>query len=380
MLHIMQFQAIVHHRIGSQQGVPMIALPEKPIEKSKRFVTKEIWQVDTSSAPLHRRTGVHFLQVIIETIDGFKRHKGHLHASALTFWSVLSLVPLLAMAFGIAKGFHYEKVLENQLMAQFPGQEEVLLKVFTFSRALLENTRGGFIAGAGVLLLFWSVIKVFDNIEGSFNTIWQVKRSRTFIRKLVDYLALMILCPLFFILSSGLTVFITTQVTQITEHVALLGYFSALIFTALRFLPYGLIWVLFSMIYIIMPNTRVRLLPGISAGILAGTLYQLAQWFYIWSQIGVARYNAIYGSFAALPLFLIWMQISWIVVLFGTELSASIQNRGRLRVTGNGSSLNTASRRTLFLSILQWVCLRFSEGAVPPTAGKSQKNCKSVFP
>ena len=145
-------------------------------------------------------------------------------------------------------------------------------------------------------------------------------------RKFADYLSIMMICPLLFILSSSATVFITTQVTLITEHVALLGYFRSLIFFMLKLLPYCMAWGLFTFLYIFIPNTKVNFSSGLLAGVTAGTIYQVAQWAYITFQVGMAKYNAIYGSFAALPLFLIWLQISWLIVLFGAEVSFAHQN------------------------------------------------------
>jgi len=211
-------------------------------------------------------------------------------------------------------------------MNQFSGQEEVLTTVISFANSLLANTKGGLLAGVGIMVLFWAVIKVLGNIEYSFNDIWGIKEGRTLGRKFSDYLSVMLLCPILMILASSVTVFITTQITLITAKVALLGMFSSIIFFVLKLLPYCLIWVLFTFLYIFMPNTKINFKSGILAGIIAGTLYQLVQWGYIVFQVGAAKYNAIYGSFAALPLFLIWLQLSWLIVLFGAELSFAHQN------------------------------------------------------
>jgi membrane protein len=136
----------------------------------------------------------------------------------------------------------------------------------------------------------------------------------------------MLISPVLVLMSGSATVFITTQVTQITQKVELLGVISPLISFLLKFSPYVLIWALFTILYIIMPNTKVNFKAGLLGGVVAGTLYQIAQWAYISFQISAAKYNAIYGSFAALPLFLMWLQISWWIVLFGAELSFANQN------------------------------------------------------
>jgi membrane protein len=182
------------------------------------------------------------------------------------------------------------------------------------------------IAGVGLIILFWSVLKVLGQIENSFNDIWGIKQRRTIGRMFGDYLSLMLICPVIIILSGSLTVFITTQVTLITEKVAILGNLSFLVFLLLKLLPYTLLWGLFTFLYIFMPNTKVRFSSGLLAGVITGTIYQVLQWGYITFQVGVANYNAIYGSFAALPLFMAWLQLSWVVVLYGAEISFAHQN------------------------------------------------------
>jgi membrane protein len=173
---------------------------------------------------------------------------------------------VLALAFGIAKGFGLEAVLERDLHLRFEGQEEVLTLVIGFAHSLLENTKGGIIAGIGVVVLLWSVVKVMNNIEGSFNAIWNVQ-SRAFQRKFSDYLSIMLIGPLLFILASSLTVFIRTQIMAIASHAHLLKIFSPAITQGLKLLPYVLMWLLFTLIYIIMPNTRVRPRSGLLAGV-----------------------------------------------------------------------------------------------------------------
>jgi membrane protein len=239
---------------------------------------------------------------------------------------MISIVPVAAMAFGIAKGFGFEKMLEEQLRDKLAGQEDILANVIQFSHSLLQNTQGGVIAGIGLILLFWSVLQVLGQIENSFNDIWGIKQQRTIGRKFGDYLSLMLICPVLIILSGSVTVFVTTQVTLITEKVALLGDLRFLVFLLLKLLPYTLLWGLFTFLYVFMPNTKVRFSSSLLAGVITGTIYQVLQWLYIRFQIGIASYNAIYGSFAALPLFMAWLQLSWRVVLYGAEISFAHQN------------------------------------------------------
>jgi len=332
------------------------------------FIRGDIWRVRLKDLPRKQSFLIKQLRIFLLSARGFAEDKCQLRASALTFYSLISVVPVAAMAFGIAKGFGFEKRLERQLLEQFQGQEEVITRVITFAQSLLTNTKGGLIAGVGIVILFWAVIRVLGNIEASFNDIWGIQEPRTLGRKFSDYLSVMLLCPILMILSSSVTVFITTQVTLIMEKVALLGIFSPLISFVLKVLPYGIVWLLFTFLYIFMPNTKVNFRSGVLGGIIAGTIYQIVQLGYITFQVGVARYNAIYGSFAALPLFLIWLQLSWLIVLFGAEFSFAHQNVDTYEFEPDSLKISASFKRLLSLQIAHLLVSNFAEGGRPLTA------------
>jgi len=327
--------------------------------KITEFIRVDIWRIRLKDISRTRYFFVKQLRILILAIRGFAKDKCSLSASALTFYSILSIVPVVAMAFGIAKGFGFQKLLEKELLEKFQGQEEVMNRVVAFAHSLLENTKGHMIASIGVLFLLWTVINLLGQIERSFNDIWEVKYPRTYGRKFSDYLSIMLISPILFILSSSVTVFITTQITVITQKVALIGMFSPVIFFMLKFIPYGLIWILFIFIYILMPNTKVNFSSGLIAGVIAGTIYQVAQWAYITFQVGMARYNAIYGSFAALPLFLIWIQLSWLIVLFGAEISYAYQYVDTYDFEPDRRSISTAFKKLLSLQISRLIISTF---------------------
>ncbi len=334
------------------------------------FIRGDIWRIRLKNLPRKKSFFIKQLRIFLLSIRGFDEDKCQLRASALTFYSLISIVPVAAMAFGIAKGFGFEKLLEKHLLEQLSGQEEVVTRVIDFANSLLANTKGGLMAGVGIIILFWAVIKVLGNIEDSFNDIWGIKESRTLGRRFSDYLSVMLLCPILIIMASSLTVFITTQVTLITQRVALLGIFSPLIFFVLKLLPYCLIWILFTFIYVFMPNTKVRFSSGLLAGIIAGTIYQIIQWAYIAFQIGAARYNAIYGSFAALPLFLIWLQLSWLIVLFGAEFAFAHQNVDTYEFEPDSLHISDYFKRLLSLQVCHLLVVNFAKGEKPSTANE----------
>jgi membrane protein len=296
------------------------------IAKFRSFVKTDIWRMRLKDySPTHSFL-IRQLRIIVLATRGFIENKCKYRASALTFYSLLSIVPVLAMMFGIAKGFGFEKNVETQILKNLQGQEEIASRIINFSNSLLQNASGGFIAGVGILILFWTIISVLSNIESAFNEIWGVKKARSFGRKFSDYLSIMLVCPFLLVVSSSATVVISSQARLLIQKLGFLGQSASLLLLSLNLLPYLAIWITFTFIFIFMPNAKVRLKSGIFAGIVAGTVFQLTQGVYIDFQIGVANYSAIYGSFAALPLFLIWMQISWFIVLFGAELSFAHQN------------------------------------------------------
>lgn len=339
-----------------------------------KFVTTDIWRIRLKDLPRKKSFLIKQLRTVLLAVRGFDEDKCLLRASSLTFYTLLSIVPVVAMAFGIAKGFGFENYFEKQLYENLPGQETVLLQVVDFAQKLLENTKGGMIAGIGVIILFWSVMKLLGHIESSFNEIWEIRKSRTVLRKLTDYIAIMLISPIFLVVSGSITIFITTQITQITERVSLLGMFSPLIMLGLKMLPYGLIGILMTIIYMMMPNTKVNIKSGVIAGIVAGAAYVLLQWGYINFQVGIAKYNAIYGSFAALPLFLIWLQLSWLIVLFGAEISFAIQNVDTYEFESDSLGISPGFRRLLSLQTAHQIIMTFVKGEKPLTAPQISHN------
>jgi membrane protein len=329
------------------------------------FIRNDIWRIRLADLPFGKSFLIKQLRIMILAIRGFDEDRCLLRASSLTFYTLLSIVPVVAMFFGIAKGFGFERRLQKELFERFAGQEEILNQVISFSNSLLEQTQGGLIAGVGLLVLFWSVLKVLGHIEMAFNDIWEIKKPRSWGRKFSDYLSIMLVSPILVLMSGSATVFITTQVTQITRKIELLGYLSPLITFLLNLTPYVLIWSLFTILYVIMPNTKVNFKAGLLGGVVAGTLYQIAQGVYISFQIGAARYNAIYGSFAALPLFLMWLQISWWIVLFGAELSFANQNVDTYEYEPDSLKVSPGFKKLLALQITHMLVKNFENGDRP---------------
>lgn len=326
------------------------------------FLSTDIWRIKLTDYSGAKSFFIKQLRVIALAVRGYQEDSCKFRASALTFFSLLSIVPVIAMMFGIAKGFGLQKRVETEILQRFKGQEEVAEKIVTFANSLLENTKGGLITGIGVLILIWSVMKVLGNIEHSFNEIWGITKPRSIGRKLSDYLSLILICPVLMVVAGSTTVAVSSHASLLLERITFLKSLGPVLLLPLKLLPYCTLWITFTFIFIFMPNTKVKLISGLVAGIVSGTLFQFVQWAYINLQIGVAKYSAVYGSFAALPLFLIWLQISWLILLFGAEIAFAVQNVHTYEYEPDCLSVSHSHKMLLSLLITQQIVKRFCEG------------------
>jgi membrane protein len=336
------------------------------IFRLNRFVTSEIWRVRRKEISRSRFAFIRFLRVTTLSVRSLLEDQCALRASALTYYSLLSLVPVLAMVMAVAKGFRFQERLEQMLLEQMEWQREIVARILDFSQAFLDTATSGIVAGIGLLLLLYTTIRILSSIEDSFNVIWKVTSARTVWRKITDYLSLMLICPVIFLVTSSLTLFVAGEVKLILERMWFLLPLGPVIFFMLRLLPYIMLWAFFTFIYIVLPNTKVHFLSGALGGVIAGTIFQLFQWGYIEFQMGVSKYNAIYGSFAALPLFFVWLQMSWLIVLLGAEISFAHQNAEKYEFEEECRTISNAHKRLLSLRVLHLVLIGFLKGENPP--------------
>ncbi len=343
------------------------------IPRILHFFRTGIWEIRLKDLSRVNAFFIRYLRIVLLASRGFMRDNCQKTASVLTYYSLLNIVPVIAVAFAMAKGFGLEKLIEKQILqfaARANWQTDITNQLITFSHRLLDQAKGGLIAGVGVVLLFWTIISILGKIEESLNEIWEVKEARTLVRKFGDYIAVMVLAPVLFIISSSATVLVTSQVKVIATKIALLGVLSKVIFLLLNLLPYVSIWVLLTTLYLIMPNTRIPLRSAALGGIVAGTVAQIVQWIYIKFQIGVASYGAIYGSFAALPLFLAMLQMSWMIVLFGAEIAYASEHYETFGFYPDYSRISVSSKKLLMLRIFHLLTKKFSVGEKPLSAGQ----------
>jgi membrane protein len=333
------------------------------LSKIDKFFSYDIWHKHNLKG--YKAKLYFYLRIIVISIRGYLEDRIGLRASALTFYTLLSVVPVLALLFGIAHGFGLKTVLINQLKRSLEGHEEIVDYVVEFANSMLQNTQGGWLAGIGIIVLFWSVIKVLWNIELSFNFIWQVKKQRNYIRMITDYLAIIILGPILVILAGSISIFITKEVSQLSSEVSVLESFSTFIVILLNLSPYIIIWILLTLLYMVMPFTNVKFKSAFIAALIAGTSFQLVQWAYIHFQIGVSGYNAVYGSFAAFPMLLVFLQISWTIVLVGAKLSFAYQNVGNFEFEKDIQAMSYFNKQLACISALHFIVKTFESGDKP---------------
>lgn len=337
------------------------------IKKTRHFFVDQFWHVKLESIPWWRRWIVYTMRIIILGVRGYFEKNLALRASALTMYSILSIVPVIAMIFGIAQGFGLEAYLTAQLQRAFANQPDVLNNLLTYAHNMLSHTKGGWIAGFGLILLLWSVVQVLGNIENAFNSIWFVRKGRTWLRKFTDYLSIMLLAPILIIITGAVNIFITSYFTAFAKSIEYLNDFveQGIIFS-INLVPYLTTCILFFLIYLVMPNTRVKTHSALIAGIITGIFFQIFQWIYIILQIGLSRYNAIYGSFASIPLFITWLQYSWMIVLVGAEISYCIQNVVKFEGAHDIGNSSHKMRMLYSLYILHFVAKKFKAAQKAP--------------
>lgn len=278
-------------------------------------------------------------------------------ASNLTYSTLLAIVPILAVVFAIARGFGYSVYIEEWFREKLASQPEAGEIIIGFVNSYLVHTKEGILLGIGLLFMLWTVLMLISNIEQTFNDIWQVRKQRSLFRIFTDYISMLFMVPIFIVLSSGLNIWIAAFSSSFERFVVLNG----LIRVGIELFPYLLTSLIFTLLYIFMPNTNVRMRYALGPGIAAGFCFQLFQMLYINSQIWISNYNAIYGSFAILPFFMLWMQISWTICLVGAEASYMLQNSEDFTDLHRFDDISHNARIRLSSAVTHLICQRFND-------------------
>lgn len=329
----------------------------------RRFFQHDIWQIEPEGLSAPGRFLLRIGQVGARVAGDFVADRCLLRASALTYTSLLSFVPLLALMFAVLKGLGVQNRLEPLLLEHIAvGGEAFVSRIIEY----INNTNVGRLGTFGLVFLVMTVLTLLSNIEDAFNSIWYVRETRSLMRRFADYFSVVTLGPIFLVLAVTMTASLESQgfILQLKQT----AYIGPLVIFLFKVLPYIAMWAAFAFLYIFMPNIRVRLQAALIGGIVGGTLWQLTQWGYVNFQVGVARYNAIYGTMAALPIFMIWLYLSWVIVLVGLEVSYAWQNLGSLRQDKFEGEVGPLERERICLALMLYLGRRFQKGAAPARA------------
>jgi membrane protein len=323
----------------------------------KTFLDQDLCEIDLADQRWWRKLLWHQGQLWSVVVRDFIADNCLLRASALTFTTLLSVVPLLALMFSVLKGFGVQNTLEPLLLNQLAvGSGEVVTLIVKY----INNTNVARLGTFGLLFLIITVLTLLSNIEKSFNQVCGVEETRSLLRRFTDYFSVVTIAPIFLVVAISMTSTVKSQtLVQSLLEKAYVGEFLLFLF---QILPFMVMWLVFAGLYLFMPNIKVSPRAALIGGICGGTIWQFSQWFYLYFQVGVAKYNAIYGTMAALPIFMFWIYISWVIVLFGLEVTYATQNLHSIRQNVRGSSVNFESRALTALTVMLFLAGRFVRG------------------
>jgi membrane protein len=326
-----------------------------------QFFVYDLWKTPIDQLSGKRKKIHKICRSFLIAFHGFICNSFFLRASSLTYYTLMSIVPTLVMLLAIAKGFGLQKHVSEQLLERFPEQKPIFQKIIALAGNWLAQSHEGLITLIGIIILVWSVIKVMSNIEASLNFIWRIKKSRNWIRKFTDFLSIIIIGPLFFFTANSITLLVVKKLYVVVSDEQIHPVIGQTTLFFVKLIPFALLWFLFSLIYLVMPNTKVNVKAAAFGGIIAGTFFQLIQWVYLYFQVELTQYGTLYGSFAALPLFLAWLQVSWLIILFGAQFSYAYQNIYAFEYGWQKPVLNMRTRVLVSLWIMHKILHAFAE-------------------
>lgn len=338
---------------------------KEKIKQLIHFLTRSLWRVTEDDVSRSRYKSYNLLKITIQTIKCFIKDRIWIRAAALSYTTLFSIIPILALLFAIAKGFGFSNLMEHLLRGGLIENGAVDM-VMTFIDNYLEYAKSGVFIGVGIAMLLWAIINLADSIESNMNTIWDVKKQRSYFRKLTDYMALFIVFPIIIILYAGISIFMTTIYQRLAEYFLI----SSFVHICIKMTPYILSGLIMTGLFIFIPNTKVKFINAFIPGMITGIIFQAFLYIYIQIQMSVSSYNAIYGSFAIIPMFMLWADISWSIILFGVEMSYVSQN---IEQYNFGEEADNVSRRYhdfMCIIIMSLICKRFEQGDKPYTANE----------
>ncbi|MDO4770717.1 YihY/virulence factor BrkB family protein [Porphyromonas sp.] len=342
------------------------------IQKAVKFLTHDMWRLYSYDVGGIKGYLLNAAKVLYISITEFINGNVSQKASALTYTTLLSIVPFFAILLSIATGFGMRESVQEQLYYYLPGHTVELQKAFEFVQSYMDQIQGGVVIGIGVIVLLYTVLSLMATIEDTFNEVWHITNTREWSKRLLGYFAAFFILPLLMAVSAGTNVFISSL-----QDISFVGGFtlSPLIETLLRVIPFVAVVLIFTFMYWIMPNAKVGFVAAFIPGLIAGIAFHFFQFLYISGQIWVSKYNAIYGSFAAIPLLLLFIQLSWLICLFGAQLSYAIQNIERYAYKKECANISRRFIDFVAVVIMKKVCTNFKYQEESYTAEKLAKEC-----
>ena len=328
------------------------------VMRNARYCVSGVWN-DTRTL-----LSVRAVKIVNLSVRSFLDRDLQIRAGSLTYSTVLAIVPALAMLFAIARGFGFQNLMQNELFRYFPSQRQALETALTYVDNYLAQASQGIFIGIGVVFLLWTLLSLMSNVEDTFNHVWGITAKRSLQRKFTDYSALFLLLPLLMLCSAGISIFMSDAV----QHVFAGNRLSPVAHRLLSFMPTFIAWIIFTAAYCLVPNTRVSFKASLFAGVLCGTVFQLVQWLFLTGQVFVSKYNAIYGSFAFLPLLLVWLQLSWLIALSGVVITYAWQNFDRFSFNDHVKDISQAYANDMAVAVLAFAAKRFKQREAPLTA------------
>ena len=319
------------------------------VMQNVQYCMQGVWN---DSRPLR---SVKAVKIVNLSVRAFLDRDLQMRSCALTYSTVLAVVPALAMLFAIARGFGFQNLLQSELFKYFPAQRQALETALAYVDNYLAQASQGVFIGIGLIFLLWTLISLMSNVEDTFNHVWGVKTKRSLQRKFTDYTALFLLLPVLMVCSAGISIFLSDAVQRMFGE----NPISPMMHRLLAFLPTVISWLVFTAAYSLIPNTRVHFKGALFAGVLAGTMFQIVQWLFVSGQVYVSKYNAIYGSFAFLPLLLVWLQLSWLITLAGAVLTYSWQNFDSFVYRDQAEEISQSYSNRLAIAVLTQAVKRF---------------------
>ena len=337
----------------------------KRLQQIREFIQYDLWR--QSHMEIHapkKRWLYRFLQTIILVARGFKDQVLVVRANSLSFALLFAFIPMMALIYAIARGFGFEEIVKSTISSSFLAEANVATVLLEWIERYLETARDGWFLGIGLIVLIWAVYAFFNMLENSFNSIWNVKQSRSFARRMTNYVMTLLLVPVLVVVTSGISIFLnsTEVLASVLDGIVPIRKFM------LRFLPFVATTGVFTWIFIAIPNTKVKFSSAIIPGILMGLLYQVVQALSMYLVVLFTRMSFVYGAFSAIPLVLIWLNITCWLLLIGAELAFAIQNNDMFAYEKDLKAMSRRYKDYVMLYLLSVIIRRFEAGEAPQTA------------